>query len=174
MVVSCIVQLPVFPKLTMKAEVHNANLRSVCHANRELSSRLILSLQPCYNLCVYARLSAVCHVHIPIEHRLFPHWHAVPRIFLIIVFIAYILFTSNRDNCTCLRVVIFARYISNWKPCYCETAWWNGVYQWITSHTHATSLFNSPLHSRDIQTSLHLTILCVAIYNIQNFYHYLV
>lgn len=66
------IQLPVSPMLTMKAEVHNANLRSVCRANRGLSSRSILSLLSCYNLCVYVRLLAVYRVHIPIE-RLFPH-----------------------------------------------------------------------------------------------------
>lgn len=105
------IQLPVSPTPTMKVEVHNANLRSVCRANRGLSSRSILSRQPCYNLCVYVRLLAVYRVHIPIEHRLFLHWHAVPRIFLIIIFIAYI-FTYNRDNYTRSHVIIFARCMS--------------------------------------------------------------
>lgn len=99
----------------MKEEVRSANLRSVCRVNRELSSRLILSPRSCYNLCVYVRLFAVYRVRILMHHRfhrLSPRWHAVPRIFLITVFIVYILFACNRDNYTRLRAVISVNYMS--------------------------------------------------------------
>lgn len=76
---------------TVKVVARNANLRFVYRANRGLSWRSILFLQPYYNLRVYVRVLVIC-AQIPIGHRLFPHQRAAPRIFLVTICRVYYLY----------------------------------------------------------------------------------